>query len=576
MRILSSLGVLIALIASVFTPSDASAQVRAFPGAEGFGADATGGRGGHVYHVTSLADTDTQGTLRHALSNNSPAGPRTVVFDVGGYIHINSKLGAVRSDLTIAGQTAPGGIGVRGDQTSLGADNLILRHMRFRPGKSAGRVDALSLNDKADNTIVDHCSIQFSYDENGPMVDPANVTLQWSLNAWGLEDHSAGSLLTANGTTVHHTLWAHNHTRNPKARGGLLDWVNNVVFDWDIPYILADTTNEYHWANVIGGCFISGASGQNRAFVSGRTNDQGNPTYGLYLSDTLTDFNTNGVLDGTDKGYGVVSGSVDKPATAYAAAPVAIDDPLTAYKKVLSRAGAWPRDQVDTLLINDVLTQRRRIISRESELGLPDGGFGVLGGGSPPLDSDQDGMSDAWEEAIGLQPGAADNNGDENGNGYTNLEDYLNWLAEPHAQTARNQSIDVGLRQYTSGFGAGASYTLDNRVGGEAELLPDGQTVRFTPTTDFIGLAGFDFTVDDGGVMTQRLGVLVTPLAGPAELVWAGSGASAIWNNLNAENWDDGEGASGVSCRRRGAFRRLGRRHLGPAHRDGQSGWGRR
>jgi autotransporter-associated beta strand protein len=531
------------LLALSLMGAPAMAQVKAFPGAEGFGADATGGRGGHVYHVTSLADTNTQGTLRHAMSNNSPAGPRTVVFDVGGYINLTSKLGAVRSDLTIAGQTAPGGIGVRGDQTSLGADNLIIRHLRFRPGKGAGRVDALNVNPNADNTIVDHCSIQFSYDENGPIDSPEDVTVQWSINAWGLEDHSAGSLLNAKDTTVHHTLWAHNHTRNPKARGGLLDWVNNVTFDWDIPYILADTANLTHWSNVVGCYFISGASGQNRAFTSGQTNSSGVPTYSMYLSDTLTDFSTNGVLDGTDKGYGVVSGSVNKPPR-YDAPAVTTDDPLTAYKKVLSKVGAWPRDQVDALVINDVKTFRRRIIARESDLGLPNAGFGVIGGGQFVPDTDLDGMSDAWETALGLQVNAADNNGDQNGNGYTNLEDYLNWLAEPHATTQVNKGIDINLQTYAAGFDSDATYAFANVVGGTVALQADGHTARFTPTTDYEGVGGFDFTVNDGQTMTQRFGVLVTSLPGPPSLTWLGDGLSNVWNVAGDVNWHDGEAAA--------------------------------
>ena len=126
------------------------------------GAEATGGRGGSVYHVTTLADGNTPGTLRYGLTTFSPAAPVTVVFDVGGWINLSSNLGITRNNVTIAGQTAPGGIGVRGGKFSVGGDDIIVRHMRFKPGKDSGRNDSVNTNNNAQRVIYDHISAGFS------------------------------------------------------------------------------------------------------------------------------------------------------------------------------------------------------------------------------------------------------------------------------------------------------------------------------------------------------------------------------------------------------------------------------
>lgn len=500
----------------------------AFPGAEGFGANVTGGRGGSVYHVTNLNDSGA-GSLRYACDMDNV----TIVFDVGGYITISSKLGITGTNMTIAGQTAPGGIGVKGYQTSVGGDNIIIRHMRFRPGKSAGRIDALSLNNYVNGCIVDHCSIQFSYDENNSLDNPQNVTEQWTFNAWGLEDHSCGGLLYAQNVTLHHFLYAHNHTRNPKSRNGLLDYVNNTIFDWDIPFICADADSGTHWANVDRCYFISAVSGKTYCFSSAQTDSSGDPTYHMWLNETLTDFDTDGVLDGTDKGYTVISGTVEEVATRYDAPAVDTQDALTAHKLLLSLGGAtpWDRDEVDTLLVSDVQNQTRRIIARESDLGLSNSGFGTLGGESTPADSDGDGMPDYFEQALGISPSAASNNGDHDADGYTNLEEYLNWLGAPHASTTVNTAVDVDLQVFTAGFAGTATYSVSNAENGAVTLLADGHTARFTPATDFSGFGGFDFTVNDGSEATLSVSVLVlgegasSPVT-PDPMTWASESAA--------------------------------------------------
>src|SRR5690606_32642643 len=264
-------------------------EVYAFPGAEGFGRDALGGRGGEVCHVTTLADSGP-GSLRDCVSQSN----RTVVFDVGGWITLSSNLGITQNNLTLAGQTAPGnGIGIRGRKVSIGGSDIVLRFLRVRRGilETTARDDAMTVASGAENVIVDHCSIGFGTDENFSIPGdegrgPRHLTVQWSIIAWGLQrnNHSAGSLLTSNETTIHHTLWAFNKTRNPRARsespdnrgqGGHLDWVNNVIYGWNAPdpvgeeegwsishhpFILAGTSNGQHAANAVGNYFVSARS----------------------------------------------------------------------------------------------------------------------------------------------------------------------------------------------------------------------------------------------------------------------------------------------------------------------------
>jgi pectate lyase len=432
--------------------------LRAFPGAEGFGRDALGGRGGTVCHVTTLADSGA-GSLRDCVSQSN----RTVVFDVGGWITLSSNLGITQNNLTIAGQTAPGnGIGVRGRKVSIGGSHIVLRFLRIRRGivATTDRDDAMTVSSAAENVIIDHCSVGFGTDETLSMpgdepIGPRNSTLQWSIVAWGLQrnNHSAGSLFTSNQTTIHHTLWAFNKTRNPRARselasergeGGHLDWVNNVIYGWNAPdpvgetegwslshhpFILAGTSNGQHAANAVGNYFVSTRSA-GFAFVDGSSN------FSLYLADNLLDGNANGVLDASKSGTDMVDGSVTFLGERLAGPLVGTDSPAVAYERVLTGAGVTvpARDEADALLVSQVRAQSGILIQSEQDLvglGVGDQGYGTLPSASRPagFDTDGDGMPDAWETANGLDPAQpADGIGDADGDGYTNLEEYLNSL----------------------------------------------------------------------------------------------------------------------------------------------------
>ena len=432
-------------------------QVLAFPGAEGFGRLSPGGRGGDVCHVTTLADSGA-GSLRDCVSQ----GNRTVVFEVGGWITLESNLGITQNNLTIAGQTAPGGgIGVRGRKLSVGGDNIIIRFLRVRRGilVTTDRDDTMTVSSAASNVIIDHCSIAFGTDENFSMpgdegVGPQDYTLQWSVVAYGLQrnNHSAGSLLTASNTTIHHSLYAFNKTRNPKARSEderVLDFVNNVVYGWNAPdpygesqgwsisshpFIMGDTSNGMHYANAVGNYLISeGSRSASQAFVAGGTNANGVPTYNMFFEGNRLDGNGNGVLDVSRDDWSMV-GTATQLSSRLAAPQVCTDDAATALERVLNGVGASvpARDELEAGLVQSIRSQGGILIQDESDLGIGADGYGTLAVGTAPPDADRDGMPDAWETGRGLNPSdASDRNGDDDGDGYTNLEEYLNQLAAP-------------------------------------------------------------------------------------------------------------------------------------------------
>jgi hypothetical protein len=432
---------------SAIVASASYAQIKAFPQAEGFGAIAKGGRGGDVYHVTNLNDSGT-GSLRFGI-DNAPTTGRTIVFDVGGWITLNSKLGIVNTkrNITIAGQTAPGGIGVRGNQFSIGGDDIVVRHMRFRPGKGAGRVDSAGANADAERVIYDHVSAGYSYDENFS-VQATDLTLQYSTVNFGLEDHSAGSLLeNPHRLSMHHNLYAHNNTRNPKHRVlDTLDWVDNVIYNWDARafYMEGTTDPSFQWkANVDGNYFIAGPNQGSTKPISGGSTQN----YETWWGTNAYDADGDNLHDGVNYVFGqrdfsdVSSAATRWKNTTADPGPFPVADeiwkdasPQAAYERVLAEFGAtpWDRDEIDSLLYNDVVNRQGGIISHENQLvarGVSNAGFGVLGGGAAAVDSDGDGMPNAWETKHGTNPNVANNNGDFDFDGYTDLEEYLNDLA---------------------------------------------------------------------------------------------------------------------------------------------------
>ena len=307
----------------------AHAQLRAFPEAEGFGALATGGRGGTVYHVTNLNDSGA-GSFRDSVS----AGNRIVVFDVGGWIELASPV-SVPDNITIAGQTAPGqGIGLKNYGISFSnADNVIARHLRVRQGPyvdSVGR-DGVGATG-ASNVIFDHMSTSWGRDENFSITSSTNVTIQNSIIGEGLLNHSMGGLIEWNdGISIHHSLYTSNNDRNPKTKG-ILDFTNNVVFNWGAFAYVAGDSAGLSYGNVVNNYFVAGPSSSELHDPISR----GNRNYSMYLAGNYYDGNLNGIHDGTPFDEADVDDELTYVMERFNYPLVVADSATRAYDKVLN------------------------------------------------------------------------------------------------------------------------------------------------------------------------------------------------------------------------------------------------
>ena len=429
-----------------------TAKVLAFPGAEGFGAFAQGGRGGRVIEVTNLNDSGA-GSLRDAVDAE---GPRIIVFRVSGTIDLKSGLSIRNPYITIAGQTAPGdGICLKTYSLSVAADHVIIRFIRCRPGDNAKfEGDAISIS-AGRHIILDHCSASWSVDEtlsastSGQLGD---VTVQWCIISESLNNsshhkgsHGYGSLIRGgwgNRYTFHHNLYAHHRGRLPRPGnynsrskdpdGFIFDFRNNVVYNWagSAAGYNADGSNgvdSITKMNFVGNYYKRGANSAGSLVFSETTR-----TAKAHFADNCM----NGVRP--DDPWSLVSFGGFSPDQIQAykqnapipVADVTTDDVMTAFKRVLAQAGAVlpKRDAVDTNVVNNVIDGTGKIIDDEQQVG----GWPELKSAKPPLDADHDGMPDDWEKSHGLNPNAkTDGHKDRDADGYTNIEEYLNHIALP-------------------------------------------------------------------------------------------------------------------------------------------------
>jgi hypothetical protein len=470
-------GVQLALAAtSKDQPGLRGTQTPAFPGAEGFGRYTKGGRGGRVLKVTNLEDSGP-GSLRAAVEAE---GPRTVVFEVDGVIRLKSALRVTNDFITIAGQSAPGaGITLRDHPLQIAANEVIVRYLRSRLGDELKlEADAVSL-DQGRNIVVDHCSVSWSNDETlsaSQHVTPhlkhlTDVTVQWTIISESLNDaghekgqHGYGSLLQGSfgaRYSFHHNLWAHHQSRMPRignyasaasdSEGIVLDFRNNVFYNWG----QGATTDFYNWQPGLDrgynldpfygrpdntSRFAAGADlNSNATTHSNFINNyyqQGVATGGpvaLYIRNASgkTWFEGN-YMDGrsvSDQWTLVVSSQppssyrVEQP---FAVGAVTTDSAPVAYRRVLKSAGASKvRDAIDARVVESVRRRTGSLINSQRDVG----GWVPMRAGKKPQDSDNDGMPDRWERSRGLNAkDAGDATADRNGDGYTNVEEYLNSL----------------------------------------------------------------------------------------------------------------------------------------------------
>lgn len=419
-----------------------AAEPFAFPGAEGFGAHAKGGRGGRVIHVTNLDDRG-EGSLRWAIDQE---GPRTVVFEVSGTIELRGGLSIRKPFITIAGQSAPGdGICLRGASFGIATHDVVVRYLRCRLGGEGRGGDAISIGSGKD-IIVDHCSASWSKDEvlSASTASPtlSDVTVQWCFitEALNPKDHGFGSLIRGTGGARYsflHNLYAHNRGRNPRPgnydsnphdqdpEGLLLDFRNNVIYNWGGGHAgyNADKRSVTK-LNYVGNYLVPGPDSKD----NGIAYSTGSRFNRAFFDDNM--FGGRRVRDD----WSVVRFSSDwdrrqirdyQQNRPFETGPVLTDPPREAFERVLAVGGASlpRRDAVDRRVVESVEQGDGGIIRDESEVG----GWPELRGAEAPADGDRDGMADEWELAHGLDPADdADHAADPDKDGYTNLEEYLN------------------------------------------------------------------------------------------------------------------------------------------------------
>jgi hypothetical protein len=297
-----------------------------------------------------------------------------------------------------------------------------VRYLRVRGGvKGRSGKDGASIF-KGKNQIFDHLSVSWGRDETFSINESQDITVQHSIIAEGLLRHSMGGLVQWNTITLHHNLYSTNNDRNPKAKGKI-DFVNNVVYNWGQDAFVAGGSAGRSDVNLIGNYFIAGPS-------SKRLDDpisRGNLNFHLFMDGNYFDADRDGKIDGKLISRSDVDDVMVWEPNRYDYPSVTAEPAPDACRRVLASAGAsLVRDAVDTRLIQNVLKGTGELISDEATVG----GFGTLRGGTPPLDTDRDGMPDSWELKHGLDPkNPGDANGDFDKTGYTNIEKYINGLA---------------------------------------------------------------------------------------------------------------------------------------------------
>ncbi|ASB47755.1 pectate lyase [Alkalitalea saponilacus] len=437
------LTVLIIISACSVSNSERINKTPAFPGAEGAGKYTTGGRGGMVYVVTNLED-DGPGSFRYGVNLQEP---RIIVFAVSGNIHLKSPLNINHGNLTIAGQSAPGeGICIKGHGLRINADNVIFRYLRMRPGDIYPiEQDALTTM-RHKNIIIDHCSMSWGTDEVFSPYNIENLTVQWCIISESLNDshhskgeHGYGGIWGGNRATFHHNLLAHHSSRNPRFQGArslekgqqeLVEFVNNVVYNWGNKAAYGGEEGHY---NIINNYFKPGPA-TNRSELS-IILEPYTPIGKFYLSGNIVYGNEEASEDNTLAVSTQRGGPLDELIVyeSFSVSDYQIRDTETAFKAVLKYAGVSNvRDTVDSRIIKEVKYGMATfgeggIINSQNEVG----GWPEFQYSEPLLDSDGDGMPDAWEIANGLDPNNPnDHNQYDLCSKYTNIEVYLNQLVE--------------------------------------------------------------------------------------------------------------------------------------------------
>lgn len=418
----------------------AYSQLPAFPGAEGYGRFATGGRGGRVIWVTNLDDSGP-GSFREAVLNK---GPRIIVFAVAGNIQLESELHIKNGNMTIAGESAPGdGICIIGDRTYITADNIIIRFMRFRLGDERGVAEDALCVMRSKNVIIDHCSMSWGIDEVGSFYDNEDFTLQWSIVSEALNhsvhpkgNHGYGGIWGGVNASFHHNLLAHNSSRNPRFNGArtgttpeteFADFRNNVIYNWKENSSYGGEMGRY---NIINNYYKPGPASHNKKRILEPFDDKSR----WYINGNVI---TSSHQISADNWSGGVQGKYAKAQEIRAEKefydnPVLTTSAVIAYRAVLAFSGAvFPkRDVVDERIIRETrdstVSYGDGIIDSQTQAG----GFPVLSATFLPADRDEDGIPDEWEINNNLNPGNREDAAEVSPDGYTYIEKYLHQLVQ--------------------------------------------------------------------------------------------------------------------------------------------------
>ncbi|WP_435132741.1 pectate lyase family protein [Formosa sp. A9] len=510
----------------------------AFPGAEGYGRFAIGGRGGKVVEVTNLND-DGPGSFREAVTKD--IGPRTVVFNVSGNIELKSRLVIGHPYITVAGQTAPGeGITISRAPVGLTGDDGMVRFLKVRIG-SGTTYDGMGLTG-ADYSIIDHCSISWTIDESFSSRGAHHITLQRTLisealNVAGHDKYEAGKMhgyaATIGGDigSFHHNLLAHNYGRNWSIGGGLngdgyysgrVDIRNNVVYNWGKRV----TDGGAHEVNFVNNYYKPGKSSKVFYALKAQHEGVGKGSQRYYFNGNVMP----GHFDENNQEKGRISKITNNEIVDY---ETFVDEPFfpsyvntqsakAAYKNVLSDVGASQPyfDYHDQRIINETL--KGTYTFRGSKSGLPGmidteldaGGFPEFASESRPKDwdTDHDGLPNWWEEAKGFNINSevgdfSESNNDDDKDGFTQLEDYLHWMAQPHYFIEESENLKLTISDFFKGYENEPVYSVSNVDNGNVQL--NDNTLEFKASSK--GFASFKIAVKDadGDEMTRRVNLFI-------------------------------------------------------------------
>ena len=455
------------LLSSVF--AEQAFAVPAFPGAEGFGAETVGGRGGRVIEVTNLNGSGP-GSLREACE---ASGPRTVVFKVAGIIDLEGETISITNPyITIAGQTAPeGGITIKGHELGIRTHDVVVRFLKIRTGTENELPDqvgdAVGMIGKGDlySNIIDHCSLSWAHDENAQIwswstdTAPHDIIYSWNIISEGIDGHSTGLIAGSYSNTkdfknvsVHHNLFANTSHRLPLIKIASAKVINNLMYNW---HAQATEIKGGAHIDIIGNKYKPGpetssskyqeVSVENTGYGDPSDPRSGAPGYAsIYVKGNIGPHQSSETADNWGMVFHRNSDGTRPPlerdvferttALSKAQYPITIGSIKNTEDSVLQDSGAsrrinergqWVayRDTVDARIVNDYKNGTGFIPASENEVG----GYPTVRVTAPYADSDHDGMADVWEDMYGFDKNSAsDNVKDKDGDGYTNLEEFIN------------------------------------------------------------------------------------------------------------------------------------------------------